>query len=227
MEMSKIVDLAHFRELAARGAQVVEVLPIDDYEEMHIPGAVSHPLKELDAARPEQLDRGRPVVVYCWDWLCDLSPRAAAWLGQLGFDTYDYAVGKVDWLANGLPIEGSAAQEPTALSFVRDDVVRCQLDDHLDELSGRIEASPHRFALVLAGGVLLGRVCSSRAGDAPAGAVAKDVMEPGPSTMRPHRKPPEVERWLRSAGANTGILTSPGGVLIGVVRREDMRDGVQ
>ena len=52
--------------LIAAGAQLVEVLPRDEFEEMHLPGAVSAPLKELPLVAPD-LDRERPVVVYCWD----------------------------------------------------------------------------------------------------------------------------------------------------------------
>ena len=36
---------------------------------MHLPGAVNIPLKTLDAATTAGLDRGRPIVVYCWDAL--------------------------------------------------------------------------------------------------------------------------------------------------------------
>ena len=55
------------RELTGRGAQLVEVLPAADYDWAHLPGAVSLPLKELDA-RDGELDRSRPVIVYCNDW---------------------------------------------------------------------------------------------------------------------------------------------------------------
>jgi len=56
------------RELTGQGAQLVEVLPADDYDWAHLPGAVSLPLKQLDA-RAGQLDRSRPVIVYCHDSL--------------------------------------------------------------------------------------------------------------------------------------------------------------
>jgi rhodanese-related sulfurtransferase len=55
------------RELTGQRAQLVEVLPTDDFEWAHLPGAVNVPLKELDA-RTGQLDRSRPVIVYCHDW---------------------------------------------------------------------------------------------------------------------------------------------------------------
>jgi rhodanese-related sulfurtransferase len=53
--------------LTGQGAQLVEVLPAGDYDWVHLPGAVNLPLKELDA-RTGQLDRSRPVIVYCHDW---------------------------------------------------------------------------------------------------------------------------------------------------------------
>ena len=107
--MARTVDLQGVRELLERGAQLVEVLPAEEYEELHLPAAISLPLKELDAQAAERLDRKRPVIVYCWDALCDMSPRAAAWLEQLGFDAYDYALSKVNWMAHGLPMEGAPA----------------------------------------------------------------------------------------------------------------------
>jgi rhodanese-related sulfurtransferase len=55
------------RTLTGRGAQLVEVLPAGDYGWAHLPGAVSLPLKELDA-KAGQLDRSRLVIVYCHDW---------------------------------------------------------------------------------------------------------------------------------------------------------------
>jgi rhodanese-related sulfurtransferase len=56
--------------LVEGGAQLVEVLPRDEYDEEHLRGALSLPLKTLtaDAARA-LLAPGRPVIVYCWDAL--------------------------------------------------------------------------------------------------------------------------------------------------------------
>lgn len=58
------------RLLDEENAQLVEVLPRDEYDDEHLPGAVHLPLKQLDArAAASALDAGRPVVVYCWDGL--------------------------------------------------------------------------------------------------------------------------------------------------------------
>ncbi|HKD34587.1 MAG TPA: rhodanese-like domain-containing protein [Gaiellaceae bacterium] len=55
------------RLVAEQNAQVVEVLPASDYEKEHITGAINIPLKELDERAPRELERERPVVVYCND----------------------------------------------------------------------------------------------------------------------------------------------------------------
>jgi rhodanese-related sulfurtransferase len=58
------------QKLLAEGAQLVEVLPQAEYDEEHLPGAISLPLKKLDAEQAKAvLDRARPVIVYCWDAL--------------------------------------------------------------------------------------------------------------------------------------------------------------
>lgn len=44
------------------------MLPVGDYDWAHLLGAVNLPLKELDAGTG-QLDRSRPVIVYCHDSL--------------------------------------------------------------------------------------------------------------------------------------------------------------
>ena len=55
------------QELVAQGAQLVEVLPTKEYEEEHLPDAISIPLKSLTWDRAQELDASRPVIVYCWD----------------------------------------------------------------------------------------------------------------------------------------------------------------
>lgn len=69
--MAGTVTRAELLEMVAtRGAQLAEVLPKDEYDEEHLPGAIHLPLKSLTAEGAEAvLDRARPVIVYCWDAL--------------------------------------------------------------------------------------------------------------------------------------------------------------
>lgn len=68
MVMSAVIGYEELRTLTGRGARLAEVLPAEEYAWAHLPGAASLPLKELDA-RAGQLDRSRPVIVYCHDSL--------------------------------------------------------------------------------------------------------------------------------------------------------------
>jgi rhodanese-related sulfurtransferase len=67
--VSTRIEIDQLHQLLADGAQLVEVLPAEEYEEEHLPGAINIPLKELDAETTSVLDRANPVVVYCWDYL--------------------------------------------------------------------------------------------------------------------------------------------------------------
>jgi len=64
--MSKLIDRETVEEMVKNGAQLVEVLPAKEYAEDHLPGAVSHPLRQL-GKEADRIDRNRPVIVYCWD----------------------------------------------------------------------------------------------------------------------------------------------------------------
>ncbi len=66
--MPTSIGLEKLQELLAGGAQLVEVLPAEDYAKAHLPGAINLPLRDLDPSTvATALDASRPVVVYCWD----------------------------------------------------------------------------------------------------------------------------------------------------------------
>jgi rhodanese-related sulfurtransferase len=64
--VATLIDREAVQDLVKQGAQLVEVLPAQEYAEDHLPGAVSHPLRQLDK-EVDEIDRRRPVIVYCWD----------------------------------------------------------------------------------------------------------------------------------------------------------------
>ena len=67
--MAERIELPELQRLIDDGAQLVEVLPADDYAKLHLPGAINIPLKELDAETTAVLSKSDPVVVYCFDYL--------------------------------------------------------------------------------------------------------------------------------------------------------------
>jgi rhodanese-related sulfurtransferase len=62
------IERERLAELVKTGAQLVEVLPADEYNEEHLPRAINIPLKEIDRQAAGRLDRNAPVIVYCWDY---------------------------------------------------------------------------------------------------------------------------------------------------------------
>ncbi|MGH9191667.1 MAG: rhodanese-like domain-containing protein [Acidimicrobiales bacterium] len=159
--MPIIVDRDEARRLVDAGAHLVEVLPEHEYTEEHLPGALHLPLKRLDAANARALlDVARPVVVYCWDALCDMSPRAAWRLERIGFGpVYDYAAGKVDWMGAGLPTVRADTSERRAIDATDRDPPTCRPDDRLADIAALKERS-----VVVANehGIVLGRVSPGR-----------------------------------------------------------------
>ena len=115
----------------------------------------------------------------------------------------------------------------TPLRLVHTDVVTCSLTEAVGEVRARVEASHYRLALVVSeGGVLLGRLrCAALEGDPLR--TAEEVVEPGPSTVRPDAVPSELAERLRSRDLRTALVTTPEGVLIGIVLREDLEQSTR
>ena len=142
---------------------------------------------------------------------------------MLGFtEVYDYLPGKVDWIAQNLPTEGQDEEVPTAGRLARDDVLTCQLSDRVGEVREEIVASGYGFGLVTtAGGVLLGRLRRSSL-DCDPNLTAEEVMEAGPSTVRPSKPAAALAQRLDDRDLRWAIVTTPEGQLIGIVKREDL-----
>lgn len=65
---ARVFSVAEVKQLLGEGAQLVDVLGVDEFEHDHLPGAINIPLKQLDATTAARLDRNRPVLVYCDDF---------------------------------------------------------------------------------------------------------------------------------------------------------------
>ena len=209
------------RLLRDERAQLIEVLPREAYDEAHLPDAMSLPLTELTRARADRLDRERPVVAYCYDFACDLSPRAAWRLEALGFrNVYHYIGGKADWMAAGLPIEGTAASLTLIGRLARPDVPTCPLSARVAEIRPLLGEWSTCF-VVNDERIVLGRVYRSRLGDDDEARV-EDVMDPGPVTFRPDITVDEMADRMRRDELRTAPVRTSDGRLIGLVFRADV-----
>ncbi len=64
----QIFEVRDLKARLAQGAQLLDVLPADDFETDHLPGAINIPLRQLNATTAAQLRKDRAVIVYCYDF---------------------------------------------------------------------------------------------------------------------------------------------------------------
>jgi len=149
-----------------------------------------------------------------------MSPRAAWRLEGLGFArVYDYAPGKADWFAAGLPKEGRLASVPTVGDAALEDVPTCAPSEKV----GRVRAKAagwERCVVVNRERVVLGLLREKELASDP-GATAEEAMRPGPTTFRPDAPAAKTAGRMRERGATAVLVTTPDGRLIGLFRRED------
>lgn len=89
------------QKMVEEGAQLVDVRAEHEWEAGRIAGAVHLPLAEL-AERTGELDRERPVVLYCRGGT--RSTMATDALADAGFDAAKLTEGIVGWEEEGLPL---------------------------------------------------------------------------------------------------------------------------
>jgi predicted transcriptional regulator len=151
-----------------------------------------------------------------------MSPRAAWRLETLGFkDVYNYTDGKLDWMAAGLPMEGTNAERPRAADVARKDVVTCRLDDRLVDVSKRAAAAGSEAAVVINDEkVVLGLLRKKElAGDL--GQLVEKAMRPGPSTFRPYVAIAEMASFMTDHSLDSSPITTSDGRLVGLLLKED------
>jgi rhodanese-related sulfurtransferase len=101
-ETSREISRDEAQKLIDEGAQLVDVRAGHEWEAGRIAGAVHVPLAEL-AERTAEIDRERPVVLYCRGG--NRSTMAADALADAGFDAAKMSEGIVGWAEAGLPLE--------------------------------------------------------------------------------------------------------------------------
>ncbi len=151
-----------------------------------------------------------------------MSPRAAWRLESLGFtEVYHYATGEADWLAWGLPREGRAAQAPTVGEVARRDVPTCGLAERVAEAKVRALAAGFDACVVVNERRVVLGLLRRRELDGDPDAMAERVMRAGPTTYRPNALAREAATRMRERQLDVLLVTTPDGVLVGLLWRED------
>src|SRR6266542_2319899 len=151
-----------------------------------------------------------------------MSPRAAWRLESFGFTrVYDYVAGKLDWMAAGLPTEGTNAERPRAGDVARRDVPTCSLDERLGEVRERAEAAGFDACVVVNDERVVLGLLRKKELEADASLPIEAAMRPGPSTFRPFVPIEEMAHFLTHHDLANAPITTSDGRLVGLLRRDD------
>jgi CBS domain-containing protein len=135
---------------------------------------------------------------------------------------YDYRTGIQDWMAAGLPTEGTNAQQPRLVDVVRRDVPTCSLGERLGDVRDRAEAAGWDACVVVSSEhVVLGLL---RSGELRADRqqLVEQAMRPGPSTYRPFVSVAEMRRIMSDRNLESSPVTTSDGRLVGLIRKQDV-----
>ena len=155
-----------------------------------------------------------------------MSARAAARLETLGFrQVYRYQPGRADWFAAGLPREGKEAHTPRVADVARRDVPTCRIDEQVGAVRDRVRGDGWDVCVVVdEQRVVLGLVRVEALGVDPDTPV-ETVMQPSPVTFRPNLGVGEMPDYLTEPRTPLALVTTSDGVLIGLLRIEDVAGG--
>ncbi|MFQ5967923.1 MAG: CBS domain-containing protein [Acidimicrobiia bacterium] len=134
---------------------------------------------------------------------------------------YDYVAGIADWKAAGLPVEGEAPAVQRVSDSTRPDIPTCTPGELLGDVRRRtFDAAWDECVVIDCDTLVLGRLRSD-AWETEGHSRVGDVMELGPTTVRPNGLlQPLVDRMAKR-GTRLVIVTDPQGQLIGVLLREE------
>ena len=152
-----------------------------------------------------------------------MSPRAAWRLESLGFgEVYDYTVGKLDWMAAGLPTEGTNATRPRAGDLARKDTPTSNLEERLGAVRDRVRGLGWDAVVAVNDErVVFGLLRAKELaldGDQP---IAR-AMRPGPSTFRPYVSAEEMAHFMVDHKLESTPITTSDGRLVGVLLQADV-----
>ena len=157
-----------------------------------------------------------------------MSSRAAWRLETLGFgEVYDYVDGKLDWMAAGLPTEGTNALQPRAGDTARKDVPTCGLKDRLGHVREMVAAQGWDSVVVVnEERVVLGLLRSKELAQ-DADLLIEQAMRPAPSTFRPFVSIHDMTRVMIEHKAENAPITTSDGRLVGLLLQKDVVEAMK
>jgi Mg/Co/Ni transporter MgtE len=129
--------------------------------------------------------------------------------------------GKLDWMAAGLPTEGTNAAHPRAADVARKDVPTARLSERLGDVSARVRAAGWNAVVVTnEEGVVFGLLRSKELDKDPKLRI-EQAMRPGPSTFRPYVAIKEMAARMTEHNLESSLITTSDGRLVGLLVQKD------
>jgi len=151
-----------------------------------------------------------------------MSPRAAWRLESLGFgEVYDYVAGKLDWMAAGLPTEGTNAMRPRAGEVARKDVPTCGLKEMLGSVRERVRRQGWDAVVVVNEERVVLGLLRSKELESDSDLLIEQAMRPGPSTFRPFVRIEEMAHFMVEHELESTPITTSDGRLVGLLLQMD------
>ncbi len=135
---------------------------------------------------------------------------------------YRYQAGRADWFAAGLPRQGEAAGTPRVADLARRDVPTCRIDERVGRVRERVREGRWDVCVVVdERRVVLGLVRAEALGG-DAAAPVEAVLQPNPITFRPNLGAGQAPGYLKEQRVPRVLVTTNDGVLVGLLRIEDV-----
>lgn len=84
---------------------IIDVRSKKNYEEYHIPGAISYPNGNIPTG---EISNKEKIIVYCWGPSCNGATKAAYRLSKQGFNVKELIGGIEYWIKEACPIDGTS-----------------------------------------------------------------------------------------------------------------------
>lgn len=129
--------------------------------------------------------------------------------------------GKNDWMAAGLPTEGTNAGHPRAGDVARKDVPTARLDERLGDVRDRVRAGGWDAVVVTNDERVVFGLLRSKELDQDPGLGIEQAMRPGPSTYRPNISIKEMAETMTKHNVDSSPITTSDGRLVGLLLKKD------
>ncbi len=129
--------------------------------------------------------------------------------------------GIADWKAAGLPIEGKGDGVQRVADAARSDIPACDIETSLGTARNlAFESGWDECVVTDCDGVVVGRL-RNEAWEADDTLPVAEVMEAGPSTVRPDALLEPLVKRMAKQGTRLVLVTTPQGHLLGALLREE------